>query len=179
MDPRQVKERESASERRSSAAKVLQMTRTRRNYTVCLPKRRICLEYESAARDKGRPRPESFRRSRHFIRSALRAGPYFTCSPDIDPSFAARNRWGLRGIVLRSANVRRDTMAEGRLASAFLAEASVDARHPGVSAFWQESRAPRNSRERKIEIFIPAVQKRSAVRNYIRLVLLPSRWPMR
>ncbi|KYN43619.1 hypothetical protein ALC56_01881 [Trachymyrmex septentrionalis] len=33
------------------------MTRTRRNYTVCLPKRRICLEYESAAaplvRDKG------------------------------------------------------------------------------------------------------------------------------
>lgn len=70
-------------------------------------------------------------------------------------------------------------MAEGRLVSAFLAEASVDARHPGVSAFLQESRAPRNSRERKIEIFIPAVQKRSAVRNYIRLALLPSRWPMR
>ncbi|EZA53076.1 hypothetical protein X777_07254, partial [Ooceraea biroi] len=57
------KERESASERRSRAAKVLEMTRTRRNYTVCLPKRRICLEYESAARP----------------------GPYFTCTPDIDP----------------------------------------------------------------------------------------------
>lgn len=80
------------------------MTRTRRNYTVCLPKRRICFEYESAAaplRDKGILRPESFRRSsfysnRRCTPSVPRNYPlpprglYFTCTRNIDPSAVIR-----------------------------------------------------------------------------------------
>jgi len=74
------------------------MTRTRQNYTVCLPKRRIYLEYESTAaqRQSGSLDPNHFD-DRHFIRcNASRpsvsdpAGLYFTCTLDIDSWFAAR-----------------------------------------------------------------------------------------
>ncbi|KYN15544.1 hypothetical protein ALC57_12245, partial [Trachymyrmex cornetzi] len=166
-----------ASARRSRAAKVLEMTRTRRNYTVCLPKRRICLEYESAAaplRDKGDLSFSVRIISTIVILFDRCCNPLVIrdSSKSIGPRVDSRISKGRR----RGGAKRRTT---GRRWTDELYISSV-AHIPSMSdaptrAFLRrkKSRSPQfTETDREIEIFIPAVEKRSAIDAITRLSAL-------
>ncbi|KYM91453.1 hypothetical protein ALC53_01521 [Atta colombica] len=144
------------------------MTRTRRNYTVCLPKRRICLEYESAAaplRDKG---DLSF-----SIRIILTIVILFDrcCNPlapihlvirgsskSIGPRVESRFSKERRGGAQRRTIGRRWTN-ELYISSVAQIPSMSDA---STRAFLRrkKSRSPQFTETvREIEIFIPAVEK--------------------